>query len=130
MQSLKDALEMVTSGDRDSETSQKHRVGGVIRDTAKKREVQTQGRAGELGTEEERAEVTQRQPWSQGDSQTDSERAGAERRRPMMPPGGCPTPRPPRCIHADLSLTEAWHTGDTGGWEGQPSTPWSCGWCG
>ena len=28
---------MVTGGDRDSKTSQKHRVGGVIRDTAKER---------------------------------------------------------------------------------------------
>ena len=37
IQSLSDALEMVTGGDRDSKTSQKHRVGGVIRDTAKER---------------------------------------------------------------------------------------------
>jgi len=38
--------------------------------------VQTRGGAGELGAEEERAAVTQSQPWSQGDSQTDSEGPG------------------------------------------------------
>ncbi|CAM9956798.1 unnamed protein product [Rangifer tarandus platyrhynchus] len=129
MQSLRDALEMVTGGDRDSETSQKHRVGGIIRDT-EKREVQTRGGAGELGAEEERAGVTQKTALESGRlTDRHSERAGAERRRPMMPPGGHPTPRPPRCIHADLSLTgvaHRWHRG----WERQPSTPWSCGWHG
>lgn len=74
MQSLRDALEMVTGGDRDSETSQKHRVGGIIRDT-EKREVQTRGGAGELGAEEERAGVTQKTALESG-RLTDRQREG------------------------------------------------------
>ena len=38
--------------------------------------MQTRRGAGELGAEEEKAAVTQSQPWSQGDSQTDSEGPG------------------------------------------------------
>ena len=119
---------MVTGGNRDSETSQKHRVGGVIRDTAKKRDVQTQGGAGELGTEE-RAGVTQNQPWSQGDSHTDGERARVERRRPVMPPGRPNTQAPTLhlcCPVPDCGVAHGWHWG----WEGQLSAHWSCGWRG
>ena len=49
---------------------------GASSETLQRREVQTRRGAGELGAEEEKAAVTQSQPWSQGDSQTDSEGPG------------------------------------------------------
>ena len=63
--------------------------------------------------------MTQSQPWGQGDSQTDSERAGAGAGGPRCRQAD-PTPRPACCVQAALSLTVAWHTGGTGG--GRDST--------